>query len=46
MLLTFLEENRMLLPPPPLENFALPWKKVCGQPCFSSTILMVNKSKT
>jgi len=26
--------NSMFLPPPPLENFALPWKKVCGRPCL------------
>jgi len=38
---TFLDEKSMFLGiflansmylPPPLENFALPWKKVCGSP--------------
>jgi len=40
--LTFLNENSMFLGIfkansmflPPLENFALPWKKVCGRPCL------------
>jgi len=36
---TFSKENSIFLgkyyvfAAPPLENFALPWKKVCGRPC-------------
>jgi hypothetical protein len=36
MFFDFLEENSMFLGffRPPLENFALPWKKVCGRPWY------------
>ncbi len=35
MILGIFKANSMFLPPP-LENFALPWKKVCGRTCAHS----------